>query len=88
MIIDDPNPRIDKLSKLDYQELVDLYKRVFTTGDGALVLEHMKGIFFEYTPPEASTPHQMGVNVGKQSVIIHIKNMLIQSVNKPEGIEP
>lgn len=82
MLIDNPNDRIDRLSKLTESELFDLYKRVFTTGDGELVLEHMKGVFYEYVPPVGNSKHNTSVAVGQQSVIIHIKNMLIQKENK------
>lgn len=87
MVIDNPNGRIDKLNKLTDEEISDLYKRVFTTGDGELVLEHLKIAFWEYSPPVGNTKHMTGVGVGQQSVIIHIKNMLVQIQLKPKGSE-
>lgn len=65
------NPLINRLSELGQKELSQIYKRVFDGDEeGRLVLEDLKGRFFEYTPVSNMT------EVGSENVLKHIKNMI------------
>jgi len=64
------NRQIERLRELNQEQIERLYQDVFGTEAGQIVLEDLKGRFFEYVPPSDM------FNVGQQSVLIHIKNMV------------
>ena len=65
------NPLIKRLSELNPKELSQVYKNVFENDEeGRLVMEDLKGRFFEYIPASNMT------EVGSENVLKHIKNML------------
>ncbi len=65
------NNLIKRLSELNDKELRQIYKNVFDNDEeGRLVMEDLKGRFFEYTPANNMT------DVGAENVLKHIKNML------------
>jgi hypothetical protein len=61
---------IQSLRRLNQSNLEETYKRVFESPDGAIILEDLKGKFFEYYP----THDQL--EAGQQGVLIYIKNMI------------
>jgi hypothetical protein len=61
---------IETLKRLNQVNLEEVYRRVFETVDGAVILEDLKARFFEYAP--TSTPFE----AGQQSVLIHLKNLI------------
>lgn len=72
------NPLIRRLKEIPPKELEQIYTRVFDGDEeGRLVLEDLKGRFFEYTPANNMT------DVGAENVLKHIKNM----INPPEEEE-
>lgn len=67
---------IKRLRTFNQSELQEVYNNCFSTDAGQLVLEDLKARFFEYASLEGPTSEVITLNAGKQSVIIHIKNML------------
>ena len=54
-----------------------LYRRVFDTVDGKMVLEDLaKRCFENYTSFDANNPYQTSFNEGRRSVYKHIINLL------------
>lgn len=70
------NKLIKRLRTFKQPELEEVYKNCFMTDAGQLVLEDLKARFFEYASLEGPTSEAITLNAGKQSVLIHIKNML------------
>ena len=64
------NKLIERLRGMDQKRLETIYQNVFNTDEGQLVLEDLKGRFFEYAPVRDMT------QAGAQAVLIHIKNMV------------
>lgn len=77
------NPLLKKLMTLDEERIAALYKRVFNTDDGQLVLEDLKQRGFEYVPSFAGDPYHSAFNEGKRAVVIHIQTQLNYEL-KPE----
>lgn len=61
---------IQSLRRLNQANLEEVYKRVFESNDGSIILEDLKSKFFEYYP----THDQL--EAGQQAVVIYIKNMI------------
>ena len=61
---------IRRLRQLTQGDLEEVYKNVFESDGGQLVLEDLKARFFEYYPVQDMT------QAGAQAVLIHIKNMI------------
>lgn len=64
------NQLIKRLSEFNEEQLKKIYHNVFDCDEGQLVLEDLKGRFFEYVPVSNMT------EVGSENVLKHIKNML------------
>lgn len=75
------NVYIEKLSNIPQNELIEIYKQCFGTEQGKLVLEDLKGRFWEYDSPRDLR------QCGEYAVLIHIKNMINPPVGKTEGEE-
>lgn len=61
---------IEKLKVISSRDLQILYKNFFTSNEGQLILEDLKGRFWEYMSPSDLK------EMGQQSVLIHIKNQI------------
>ena len=75
-----------KLSELDPKQLEYLYKKVFGSDEGALVLEDLRNRCFCYiSTVTGSEPFVVFRNEGMRSVILHIETQLkpdTDSLNK------
>lgn len=72
------NPQAEKLATLSADEIAGLYKRLFESVEGALVLEHLRLSAFVYLPETegAGPDRDVFVNIGKRSVILHIETQI------------
>ena len=68
------------LSKLNELELHSLYKRVFDTEDGALIIQDLKNRFYYDVPTitygGANDPMAVGLKEGMRTAVIHIETLL------------
>lgn len=67
------NPLLDKLFTLDAEELSKLYKNIFDSEAGRLVLEDLRQRCFIYTTTAADTANKTYYNEGMRSVVLHIE---------------
>lgn len=70
----------NKLETLSPEEISNLYKKVFTSVEGQLVLQDMTNRFNPQVPSvfEDTTidPYRLAMNEGKRSVMFHINGRL------------
>lgn len=70
----------DKLETLSPIEIASLYKKVFSSEEGKIVLQDMSNRFNPTCPdcPEDMQvdPYRTHINVGKRSVLFHIGSQL------------
>ena len=64
---------LEKMQQADYRDAV--FARVFSTDEGKLVLAYLDEIF-RIGNPDFTNPSVVYYQLGKQSVITHIKNIL------------
>ena len=72
------NAYIGKLQQIPHDELIQIYQQCFGTEQGKLVLEDLKGRFWEYDSPRDLR------ECGQYAVLVHIKNMINPPVGKQE----
>lgn len=72
------NPHAIKLSQLSDKQISNIYRNVFGTVDGQLVLEHLRLGCFVYVPETAGakTDRDVFENIGKRSVLLSIETQL------------
>ena len=71
----------DKLKELQPNELANIYRRVFQSPEGQLVLEDLKNRCFMKTTPFTAYNTETNYNCGKQAVVLHIESLIN---NEPE----
>ena len=72
-----PNPLNDKLQTLDEERVANLYKTVFATEEGQLVLEDLRNrCFIKIPTPTEESPYTTYFNEGKRSVVLHIESQI------------
>lgn len=76
-----------KLASLSDPELVRIYKTVFTSPEGQLVLEDLRMRGFYYAPTYDPIAHGMGVNEGMRTLILHIENQVHRDLETEEPKE-
>ena len=72
------NSYIEKLSEIPQEKLIEIYQQCFGSEQGKLVLEDLKGRFWEYDSPRDLR------ECGQYAVLVHIKNMINPPVPKKE----
>lgn len=77
------NPQSNKLAELTEEQIAGLYKRVFETTEGQLVLEDLRFRSFVYVPTFEGDAQKGIFNEGKRSTVLHIESQ-IAYVPKPE----
>lgn len=65
-----------KLSTLDETELSDLYKTVFSTVEGQLVLEDLKNRCSVKTTTYSDSPYRICLNEGMRTVVLTIETRI------------
>ncbi len=78
-----PNPLQDKLDTLDEERVAKLYKTVFESEEGQLVLEDLKNRCWTKAPLPYGEEGQRAE--GRRSVVLHIQTQL--DYEKPEEME-
>lgn len=76
-----------KLASLSEVEIVRLYKTVFDSPEGRLVLEDLRQRGFYDAPTYDPVPHGMGVNEGMRDIILHIQNQVYRDLSTEEPKE-
>lgn len=74
---------IKRLKTFNQEELERIYQNCFSTDSGQLVLEDLKGRFWEYAPSPGDRC------AGQEDVVKHIKNMIEpfpKDEESPDGI--
>jgi hypothetical protein len=70
------NALIEQLEKLNEEEVAQLYKNLFTSPDGQLVLEDLKGRCYVYSTTFAPIPYTTYWQEGMRNVILHIESQI------------
>lgn len=68
------NALVDKLMELSEEKLAQIYKNVFSTPEGQLLLEDLKQRSFFYSPIPLGEPGQRAE--GARSVVLHIETQI------------
>jgi hypothetical protein len=66
-----------KLNEMNAREISGLYKTVFESPEGKMVLEDLSRRCFMNQSPKSDTPGRTDYNLGMQSVVMHILNVLL-----------
>lgn len=74
-----------KLASMTEPEKVRMYKTVFESPEGQLVLEDLRLRGFYYTPTYNDIAHGMGVNEGMRALILHIENQVYMDMGTMEN---
>ncbi len=81
-----PNPLQDKLNTFDKEQTAKLYKTVFGSGEGQLLLEDLIGLFhIRFTTLSGGDDSLLNYNEGQRSVVLHIQDMI--NYEKPKEME-
>ena len=70
------NPLQDKLNTLDMEAVANLYKRLFNSEEGQLVLEDLKNCCFCKITSFTWHDSEINFNEGKRAVVLHIESMI------------
>lgn len=70
------NPVAGKLSSLSAKQISQVYRNVFGTIDGQLVLEDLKFRCHVYVPSFEPDSHQTAFNEGQRSVVLTIESQM------------
>ena len=78
-----------KLMELDEEQVAQLYKNVFNTPEGQLVLEDLKNRCFIKTSTyhHSMNPQEIAWNEGMRNVVLHISSQINYEPLKQEGSE-
>ena len=80
-----------KLESLDEKQIQAIYRRVFLTDEGRIVLEDLKNRCYGYCPTIMTggmvDPLRAMFNEGSRSVVLHIETLLEENEPKLEGEE-
>ena len=71
-----PNPLQDKLKTLNAEEVAQIYKNLFSSIDGQLLLEDLKNRCFYFAPLIDEHEGRTYFNDGMRSVVLHITNQI------------
>lgn len=71
-----PNLLLEKLNELNDEQLAQIYKNVFNTPEGQLLLEDLKNRSFFYTTTAHENSHRTYWQEGMRSVVLHIQSQL------------
>ena len=78
-----------KLESLTPEQLSAVYKRIFSTDDGMMILEDLKNRCFHYVPTTPITgqidSYRSAENEGMRKVVLHIQTMLINEMEQPDA---
>jgi len=66
----------EKLTELDEGQLAAIYKRIFDSPDGQLMLEDLKNRCFVKTTPFTGHNSETNFNSGMQAVVLHIQTQI------------
>jgi hypothetical protein len=72
------NPYIEKLQEIPQEKLIEIYQQCFGSEQGKLVLEDLRGRFWEYDSPRDLR------ECGQYAVLVHIKNMIKPPIGRTE----
>ena len=70
------NALVEKLEELNEEQLAQLYKNLFTSPDGQLVLEDLKGRCYVYSTTANENPHKTFWHEGMRNVILTIESQI------------
>ena len=66
----------DKLQEMTAEDVANIYKRIFSTPDGQLMIEDLRNRWYIKIPTTGRGNDQTNFNEGMRSVVLHIESQI------------